>query len=229
MRTPYPFREHIICLLPAILVLCGIHLFLGPEEEVYRHFTAVRARHPAFTMYVAVFTNAALFLFYPVYAFFLARGLRGRKRDDILFALCCFAAQIGIVLILGRMVKIAVGRPRPMTGGPFKPFSFGGGYQSFPSGHTGEIIGSSMPFLWRYPVSRYALPLGFGLIIAGVGFSRIYLGMHHPTDVWGGIVLGSLSGYASWVLYGFLQTRWRNLLPEKIAARTRPGNKELGS
>jgi undecaprenyl-diphosphatase len=220
MRASYPFKEHFICLLPVMAMLCGIQLFLGSEEEIFRYFVEVNKNHPSYTPLMEIFTHGALFAFYPVYIFFLLRGLRGRKVEDILFTLCYLIAQLAIAVLLCRIVKIVVGRPRPMTGGPLKQFSFGWGYQSFPSGHIGEIIGSSLPLIWwDHAFSRYLLPLGFGFIIAAVAFSRIYLRMHYPSDIWGGLVLGSLSGYSSWVLYNYMHARWRRLLPEKITAR----------
>ncbi|SBV91324.1 PAP2 superfamily protein [uncultured delta proteobacterium] len=219
MRTPYPFALHGLCLLPVIVLLCGMHICIGPEDAVYAYFTAVRRAHPSWTLPVEVFTDCALFLFYPAYAFFLLRGVRNKKPEDIFFAVSYLLAQVLIAALLCRVVKIAVGRPRPMTGGPLHPFSFGWGYQSFPSGHTGEIIGSTVPFLWRYGGGRFLLlPLGFGLLIAAVAFSRLYLSMHHPTDIWGGLVFGSLSGYVSWVFCNALLTRWRTLLPRRARA-----------
>ena len=217
MRTPYPFALHGLCLLPVVALLCGMHLCIGSEAAVYAYFTEVRAANPSWTKPMEFFTHGALFLFYPVYAFFLFRGLMKRRPEDIFFAVSYLVAQVLIAALLCRVVKIAVGRPRPMTGGPFVPFSFGWGYQSFPSGHTGEIVGSVTPFIWRYGRARpLVLPLGFGFLVAAVAFSRLYLGMHHPTDIWGGLVFGSLSGYASWALCNALLTRWRDRLPRRL-------------
>jgi undecaprenyl-diphosphatase len=63
---------------------------------------------------------------------------------------------------------------------------------SFPSGHTGAaflmafLIASAFPFL-SVPVFSWAFL---------VGFSRVYLGVHYPTDVFAGIVLGLGSAWA---------------------------------
>ena len=217
MRTPYPVLGHCLSLVPAIILLVGIRVFIGPEDAVYQYFTGVRAANPSWTMTMEVFSNGSLVLFYPLYAIFLVRGLRRRRFDDVLFVLCYVTAQVLIAALLCRVVKIAVGRPRPMTGGPFVPFSFGWGYQSFPSGHTGEIMGSVVPLIWRFGgPSSVVMPLAFGLLIAAVAFSRLYLSMHHPTDILGGLVFGSLSGYASWVLFHALRPRMKNWLERNV-------------
>ncbi len=217
MRTPYPFALHGLCLLPVILLLCCIHFFIGSEEAVYVYFTEMRTANPAWAKPMEIFSHGSLFLFYPIYVFFLLRGLKERRPEDIFFAVSYAVAQLLISALLCRIMKIAVGRPRPMTGGPSVPFSFGWGYQSFPSGHTGEIIGSAMPLVWRYGrIKPLAMPLGLGLLIAAVAFSRLYLSMHHPTDIWGGLVFGSLSGYVSWTLCNALLTRWRVWLPGRL-------------
>ena len=219
MRTPYPFAMHGLCLLPVIVMLCCVRLFIGPEDAVYAWFTAFRNAHPGWTGPMILFSDGSLKLFYPVYLLFFLRGLRGRKPEDIAFVLAYVAAQVLVAALLCRVVKIAVGRPRPMTGGPFVPFSLGWGYQSFPSGHAGEITGSALPFVWRYGrLSPVILPLGFGFLVAAVAFSRLYLSMHHPTDIWGGLVFGSLSGYVSWALANALLTRWKARLPKRLRA-----------
>lgn len=63
-----------------------------------------------------------------------------------------------------------------------------------PSGHTTEATTSVMALAGQ---SRRAMaPFAFGLIIALLGFSRIYLGWHHPSDVLCGWLLGSVAGMA---------------------------------
>jgi undecaprenyl-diphosphatase len=97
-----------------------------------------------------------------------------------------------ISFALVNILKIAIGKPRPSTEGLFHPFSTSGKYHALPSGHTSEITGAAIPF--AHWAQHSILSLFLGIIIAMVGFSRIYLGWHHPTDILCGWLIGSYAG-----------------------------------
>ena len=62
---------------------------------------------------------------------------------------------------------------------------------SFPSGHTAASFASAV-VLFRTLPKKYGIPL---LILAFlIGFSRMYVGVHYPSDVLGGLLVGSLTG-----------------------------------
>ncbi len=58
---------------------------------------------------------------------------------------------------------------------------------SFPSGHTTAAFSVAIPFITAIPE---LLPLFLSLSII-VGFSRIYLGLHYPSDVLAGVAIGT--------------------------------------
>jgi undecaprenyl-diphosphatase len=61
---------------------------------------------------------------------------------------------------------------------------------SFPSGHTTAIFSVIMPFVMHAPyLGLILLPLALT-----IGYSRMYLGLHYPSDVAAGALLGSISG-----------------------------------
>lgn len=49
-------------------------------------------------------------------------------------------------------------------------------------------------------------------------YSRVYLGVHYPGDILGGIVIGTLVGWVVWRLMRWIQRRWH--LPEGYYTRT---------
>lgn len=80
-------------------------------------------------------------------------------------------------------------RPIGQTGIRSRYLSSAAGY-SFPSGHS-QGAATFYPYLWQ----RWRSPLWLGLglfMILGIGFSRLYLGVHWPGDILGGYVLGAI-------------------------------------
>lgn len=110
----------------------------------------------------------------------------GRHWKDV-----CFVVGSGLfTLLLRTVLKEIFHRPRPELW-PTTPDGY-----SFPSGHAlGSVIiyGLLLYLLGRvHPRWRPALwTFYLGLVIA-IGLSRLYLGMHWPTDVLGGWVIGAV-------------------------------------
>jgi undecaprenyl-diphosphatase len=101
------------------------------------------------------------------------------------------AVAIGAAVLLFKLLKHLVGRPRPaesrqgLTSLLPAPDKF-----SFPSGHTMTAFA-----VWAVLAQGFAfLSLPFLVMALLIGASRIFLGMHYPTDVLVGALLGSALG-----------------------------------
>ena len=94
---------------------------------------------------------------------------------------------------LAGALKAATGVERPPLryAHPHALVALPGG-SSFPSGHTATSFACATVLSFFVP---RAAPLFYVLALA-IGFSRIYIGVHWPLDVVGGIVLGVAVGLA---------------------------------
>lgn len=72
---------------------------------------------------------------------------------------------------------------------------------SFPSGHTAASFASAAALFFAGEKKLWKPVLVLAVLIA---FSRLYLYVHYPTDILGGIVVGVTAGYLGYLLEGYL-------------------------
>lgn len=61
---------------------------------------------------------------------------------------------------------------------------------SFPSGHTATAFSIATSLTLRYPDKPIIIAVSY-LYAAIIGYGRMYLGVHYPSDVFGGMIIGS--------------------------------------
>jgi len=112
----------------------------------------------------------------------LTRGQRSQATILIIAAAGAIA--------LNNLLKVLFGRARPMLWERVVDV----GQYSFPSGHAmismvifgtiGYLLSSKFP-LWRIGIISLTI-----LLVTGIGLSRLYLGVHWPTDIVAGYAAG---------------------------------------
>lgn len=177
-----------------LLMLAVVLLACGSENEVFPLFRVHREAHPMLKSVLNFVTNWTNIAFYGWFLWTLVQSIRKGDKRTTRFVLIYIAVQLIISLVLVRFLKMSIARPRPGED-PFPPsFTTKPSYHSMPSGHTTEATTSIMTLAGRTP--KWTMHLVFGLILALLGFSRIYLGWHHPSDIFCGWLLGSVAGMA---------------------------------
>ena len=107
------------------------------------------------------------------------------------------------ILTLG--IKYGVNRARPYVTYPYlQPYQYDND-PSFPSGHTAFSFNTATSLSLCYP-HWYVIAPSF-LWASTVGYSRMYLGMHYPTDVLTGAVTGAGSAWLAYKGNRWLQRR----------------------
>ncbi|QNP62046.1 phosphatase PAP2 family protein [Streptomyces genisteinicus] len=114
-----------------------------------------------------------------------------RRGDRLLAVWIAGASALGAAL--QQTLKALVGRDRPQWPDPVDTAQFA----AFPSGHAMTATLTCGLLLWllhrdgvRGRARAWAVALA-AVSVAGVGFTRVYLGVHWPSDVLGGWLLGA--------------------------------------
>lgn len=137
---------------------------------------------------------------------------RGGSRARVFVPVLFLILALGDGLVINT-IKHGVARPRPyLQLEDVRELVGRGDSGSMPSSHTSSWFAASLlAYAFYRPSWRFMLPLA-----ALVGFSRIYVGAHYPSDVLAGALLGA--GYAAaglFALNALWKTSGRKWFPEQ--------------
>jgi undecaprenyl-diphosphatase len=137
--------------------------------------------------------------------------------------------SVGGAILLNYFLKLGFDRPRP----ELVPHLTVAYQTSFPSGHSmasaatyltlGAMLARVQP---RRQLKVYFLALAIFVMVL-VGFSRVYLGVHWPTDVLAGWAAGSIWALTCWTIAWWL-TLARRARPEPTPQNARPHSSREG-
>jgi undecaprenyl-diphosphatase len=190
LRKPWPFLFLGVCAAIGVGWLLGGIVEEGAFSWVDRpvlHFL-VSIRSPFLTdlmRYLTFFGSTPIVIATLLAAVVVARRKTLGFRWPAFLALTLLGSSA-----LDNLIKFLVNRPRPT----FHPLAHAFG-SSFPSGHSTAAAG--LFFSLAYLATRHRargpsllIWCGAGIAALVVGTSRVYLGVHWPTDVLGGLALG---------------------------------------
>ncbi|MDP3974147.1 MAG: phosphatase PAP2 family protein [Candidatus Daviesbacteria bacterium] len=128
--------------------------------------------------------EAIIFLSY-ILIFILAIYGRVKERKALVLALISFP----ILIIIIKIIHLFIYNPRPFIEYDIVPLINHYADASFPSRHT--TIMSSFAFSYILTKSKWASL--FIVMTIWVGLGRVFIGIHYPADIIGGVLVGFLS------------------------------------
>lgn len=139
---------------------------------------------------------------------------QNRRHALLVLAMLAFAVLVADQVSSG-LIKHLVERLRPTHDPSLESMvhvinGYRGGLYGFVSSHAANFSAIAMlvSLVMRHRLVTISM-FGWALLQC---YSRMYLGVHYPGDILGGIVVGVLAGWLVWCIMRWIQHRWR--LPE---------------
>lgn len=186
-RTLASFGVAFVASVAFVIISAAVRNGAIDRVDISSEMAVHRLDSPAwdFAMTAASFVGSNAFLL-PVVALVMWLAIRRQRRA----AAIILALDTAVVIGLDDLLKIIFARDRPTI---LDKIEIPTGY-SFPSGHSMSAMGLwgvvAAVVILLYPRGKGPVIAVVGVLIAAIGFSRIYLGAHWPSDVVGGLLGG---------------------------------------
>lgn len=122
-------------------------------------------------------------------------------------------ATVIVAATISTAMKRTINRARPFETYPDIQKVGTGGSSSFPSGHTSDAFSTATSLSLAFP-KWYVIAPSY-TYASLVGYSRMHLGVHYPSDVLAGAIVGAGSAYLCYKAQKWINHRKRNKLPIK--------------
>jgi membrane-associated phospholipid phosphatase len=118
--------------------------------------------------------------------------------DELLKNALYIGVSIGVGGVITQVMKYSINRPRPAL--TYSDINAHEGLTdlSFPSGHTSLAFSAATALCLKYPKWYVIAPSA--LWACSVGYSRMNLGVHYPSDVLAGAIVGAGSAYVTYLV-----------------------------
>ena len=122
-----------------------------------------------------------------------------KRSKPLLMQFFMLVTVLLLVAMVTQGLKALIVRDRPFTTYPYIEKLSSGGDSSFPSGHTLEAFAMAAAMSLLFSRKKTVIPVYVWAIL--VAYSRMALGVHYPSDVLAGMLIGTLIGWV--VPWGF--------------------------
>lgn len=178
-------KPFLACLLLLCSTACAQRID-SLDLHILQHIALTRT--PAQTKAQRILSNANNYVNIAIPAGLLTAGIINDNKDMRQNALY-IATSAASTALLNAGIKLLTKRPRPFRAYPGFTAVYEARSTSFPSGHTSLSFSSAVAVSRAYP-KWYVIAPSL-LWASAVGYSRMYLGVHNPSDVTAGAVLGT--------------------------------------
>jgi len=191
-------------LLISGILLCGLSFFLDQTVIEWVKMHDIKPLKE-FARFLSSYGDWPQLMVFALIGLGLAVFLRNRTVTKLLICMMISSSLAGALV---NTVRLTSGRTRPNNGVTVHEWNglwhdgqfllFNNKYHSFPSGHSGAASAFfGVPLFARRTYGRWTF-----LIAIAIGWSRVYLNVHHLSDVLTGILVGTLIAYLVWTRLG---------------------------
>lgn len=195
-RFYIPLILFILLIVACILEVCGV--FDSADLKIMNHIYNIRGEKGGAVYYIfRIITEMGFYYFIIALLLILSIYFKFKKRAFVIIGSVLF--NLGF----NSLLKIIIRRPRPLQSAMWMSEST----YSFPSGHSATsicvyliIMLISIKTIKNKHIKRALIILSTFAMIA-VPLSRLVMGVHYPSDVLSGVIVGSFSASLAYKIF----------------------------